>query len=302
MSDPVGALELGGTHVTAARVEGGRVVPGSRARRPLRSDGDRAELLGAILQAAVAAHRPEVGRWGVAVPGPFDYQRGICTISGVDKLEALHGADLRAELAGALGLGDGRQIRFLNDADAFLLGEWRAGAVAGRRRCVGVTLGTGLGSAFLADGRIRAAGAGVPPEGRLDLIPFRGRPVEETISRRGLLARYRAARPGSDPDLDVEQVAARARAGDPVACRTFAEVMAGLGEFLAPWLRRFGASGLVVGGSIARAWDLIDPALRPALAVLPDLEVVAPAANLDDAALLGAAAHATDQGADRAHA
>jgi glucokinase len=298
MNGPVGALELGGTHVTAARVEDGRVVPGSRARRALRPDGDRAELLGAILQAAVAAHRPEVGRWGVAVPGPFDYQRGICTIRGVHKLDALHGVDLRTELAGALRLGDGRQIRFLNDADAFLLGEWRAGAARGQRRCVGVTLGTGLGSAFLADGRICASGAGVPPGGRLDLIPFRGRPVEETISRRGLLARYRACRPGSD--LDVEQVAARARAGDPLARQTFAEVMAGLGEFLAPWLRRFGASGLVVGGSIARAWDLIDPALRPALAGLPALEVVAPAANLDDAALLGAAAHAADQGGDRA--
>jgi glucokinase len=297
MNGPVGALELGGTHVTAARVEGGRVVPGSRARRALRPDGDRAELLGAILQAAVAAQRPEVGRWGVAVPGPFDYRRGICTIRGVHKLDALHGVDLRAELAGALRLGDGRQIRFLNDADAFLLGEWRAGATRGQRRCVGVTLGTGLGSAFLADGRIRASGAGVPPGGRLDLIPFRGRPVEEAISGRGLLARYRACRPGSD--LDVEQVAARARAGDPVARQTFAEVMAGLGEFLAPWLRRFGASGLVVGGSIARAWDLIDPALRPPLAGLPALEVVAPAANLDEAALLGAAAHATDQGGDR---
>jgi glucokinase len=85
-----------------------------------------------------------------------------------------------------------------------------------------------------------------------------------------------------------------------LARQTFAEVMAGLGEFLAPWLRRFGASGLVVGGSIARAWDLIGPALRPALAGLPALEVVAPAANLDDAALLGAAAHAADQGGDRA--
>lgn len=298
MTGPVGALEVGGTHVTAARVEGGAVVPGSRARRPLRPDGDRAELLGAILQAAVAAHRPEVGRWGVAVPGPFDYQHGICTIRGVSKLEALHGVDLRTELARALGLGDGGRVRFLNDADAFLLGEWRAGAARGRRRCVGVTLGTGLGSAFLADGRIRTSGPGVPPEGRLDLVPFRGRPVEETISRRGLLARYGAG----DPDVDVEQVAARARAGEAAARRTFAEVMAGLGEFLAPWLRDFGASCLVVGGSIARAWDLVEPALRPGLAGLPRLRLVARAANLDDAALLGAAAHANARGGRHGHA
>lgn len=116
MNGPVGVLELGGTHVTAARVEGDGVVPGSWVRRPLRPDGGRAELLGAILQAAVAAHRPEVGAWGVAVPGPFDYEQGICTIRGVHKLDALHEVDLRAELAGALRLGDGRRVRFLNDA------------------------------------------------------------------------------------------------------------------------------------------------------------------------------------------
>lgn len=294
MNGTVGALELGGTHVTAARIDAGAVVPGSRIRRPLRSDGDRAELLGAILGAAAAADRLEVGRWGVAVPGPFDYQHGICTIRGVHKLDALHGVDLRAELVRALRLSDGTQVRFLNDADAFLLGEWRAGAVRGQRRCVGVTLGTGLGSAFLAEGRICHHGAGVPPDGRLDLVAFRGRPIEETVSRRGLLARYRACRPGAD--VDVEQVAARARAGEAAAHQTFVEVMATLGEFLAPWLREFRASCLVVGGSIAWAWDLINPALRPALAGLPHLEVVAVAANLDDAALLGAAAHATGGG------
>jgi glucokinase len=131
MNGPVGALELGGTHVTAARIAGGEVVPGSRVRRPLRPDGDRAELLGAILDAAVAADRPEVGRWGVAVPGPFDYEHGICTIRGVHKLEALCGVDLRAELVRALRREDGGRVRFLNDADAFLLGEWRAGAARG---------------------------------------------------------------------------------------------------------------------------------------------------------------------------
>jgi glucokinase len=91
-------------------------------------------------------------------------------------------------------------------------------------------------------------------------------------------------------------VAARGRAGEAAARQTFAEAMGGLGEFLAPWLRRFGASCLVVGGSIARAWDLVDPALRPGLVGLPRLWVVARATNLDDAALFGAAAHASAQG------
>ena len=57
-------------------------------------------------------------------------------------------------------------IRFLNDAEAFLLGESVAGAARGHAPRVGITLGTGLGSAFLADGEIVRSGPDVPPERR----------------------------------------------------------------------------------------------------------------------------------------
>ena len=53
-------------------------------------------------------------------------------------------------------------VQFLNDADAFALGEWWAGAAKGGRRVVAATLGTGLGSAFLADGHIVHDAPGIP--------------------------------------------------------------------------------------------------------------------------------------------
>jgi predicted NBD/HSP70 family sugar kinase len=285
----VGALDIGGTHVTAARVAlpAAAVEPGSRRRLPLRPDGERGELLATITRAASAVRHQGMGGWGVAVPGPFDYQGGVCLIRGVGKLEALYGVDLRRELAGALQVDDLAAVRFLNDADAFLLGEWWAGAAKGHRRCVGVTIGTGLGSAFLEDGRIIDADSRVPPHGRLDLIRFRGRPIEETVSRRGLLAHYGVGEPG----VDVEQLAERARVGEPEAVATFRDTFGALGEFLVPWLDRFGASCLVVGGAIARSFDLIAPPLLAALGSLPRLKDVTGTALGEDAALLGAALH-----------
>lgn len=285
----IAALDIGGTHVTAARVdvESASVEPASRCRLQLRPDGNRAELLASVLEAAAAAGC-DVDRCGVAVPGPFDYENGICTIRGVGKLEALYGVDLRRELAATLGLAKPASVRFLNDAEAFLLGEAWAGVARTHRRAVGITLGTGLGSAFLADGRIVDEGPAVPPEGSLHLVPFRGAPVEDVISRRGLLARYGAA----DAALDVERVASRARDGEKQACEAFDHVSRALGEFLDPWLTAFAPSCVVVGGSIARAWDLIRPNLRAALADIGSLEVLAPADNLDDAPLLGAAWYA----------
>lgn len=301
----VGAVELGGTHVTAARVDTGPVDParppaaparpvvvvGSVHRRGWEPDASREELLAALEAVSRAAAAPSVGRWGVATPGPFDYARGICRIRGVAKLDALDGVDLRSVLADALDLADPGAVRFLNDADAFLLGEWRAGAAHGHERAMGITLGSGLGSGFAVGGRIVTAGPGVPPEGRLDLLPFRGAPVEDTISRRGFLAAWAAA--GGDPALDVVDVAARAREGDPLAGAAFDRFAADLAAFLAPCLHDFAPTCLVVGGSIAGAWDLLEPAVGGLVDEVGPLTTAVPTALHADAPLIGAAAHAT---------
>jgi glucokinase len=270
---PVAALDLGGSHVSAARValRTASTEAGSASRTSFSPDAGREELLGALCGAAASiAH--DVALLGVAAPGPFDYERGVCLVEGLGKLEAVYGVDLGRELRDALD--GGVTVTFLNDAEAFLLGEAWAGVARGHARVVGVTLGTGLGSAFLADGAIVADGPSVPPDGSLHLAPFRGAPVEDVISARALHARHGAA---------VAELARRREQ------RVFDELGADLGAFLAPWLDRFGASCLVVGGSIANAWDLFGPALERALAPVPGLEVVARAANLDDAPLLGAA-------------
>ena len=258
----VAAIELGGSHVAAGRVdlETGAV---SRRRMAVPSGSSREDLLGRIRAVASVVDGSE--RIGVAAPGPFDYANGVSRLR--HKLAGLYGVDLRSELATSLGVAPSA-IRFLNDADAFLLGEWLVGAARGANRVLGVTLGTGLGSALLVDGILA-------PDVELFRLSFRGRPVEETISARGIAGR-----------LSVAKLAARAHAGDAAARSAFASLGSDLGEFLSPHVRRFGAERVVVGGSIAHAWDLFAPAL---LARVPE---AVRGANLDDAALVGAAYHA----------
>ena len=62
------------------------------------------------------------------MPGPFDYANGVCLLT--HKLEPLHGVDLRRALADALR-STPASIAFVNDADAFLLGEAWVGAARG---------------------------------------------------------------------------------------------------------------------------------------------------------------------------
>lgn len=290
IGEVVGALDIGGTHVSAGRVDiaAAAVDPATRVSEPLPTRGGRGELVAALTQVTESIAEPGIASLGVAVPGPFDYTAGISGMT--HKLDGLHDVDLRSELLAASGLLSPAAIRFVNDAEAFVLGEWWAGAARGHERAVGVTLGTGLGSAFSDGGEIVRHGGDVPPGGELYKLDFRGAPVEETISRGALLSGYGAPR---SHDVDVEQIAERAGAGEPDARRVFADLGLALGQFLTPWLRAFRPSCLVVGGSIARSWTLFERELHAELVDIPGLAAVTVAEQLEDAPLLGAAHYAT---------
>jgi glucokinase len=292
---PVPVLEIGGTHVTAALVDLDTGQPlGRTVREPLPAQGTAAEILDAIASAAARVDAPPGARWGVAVPGPFDYATGIGLFHDVGKFEALYGVDVGAELRRRLRPAPAA-LRFLNDADAFGIGEYAAGAAAGQPRAVCVTLGSGVGSAFLDRGEPVNDGPLVPPDGSAHLLSYDGRPLEETVSRRGIRAAYaRAAL--DDPDVvpDVQAIAELARGGDQHAETTLGHAFWVLGMTLAPWLARFEATALVVGGSIAASWDLVEGPLRSGLdegsgPVHGGRLVLRTAERPQDAPLLGAA-------------
>jgi glucokinase len=294
----VPVVEIGGSHVVAAMVDlgAGVVVPGSSHRADLDPAGSAEEILGTVIACSAALPAAPGERWGVALPGPFDYERGVGLFTGVAKFESLYGVDVGKALMGGLA-GPPASVAFLNDAEAFAWGEWLFGAAAGYRRCVFLTLGTGIGSAFIADGTIRRSGPGVPPEGHAHLMQIDGRPLEDTVSTRAIERGY-ARRTGS-AQAGVATIASLARAGDPAAATVLSSAFRQLGTALRPYLQDFAAQALVVGGAMTRSWDLIGPAFEDGLSRAADGAdsalrglKVSVAANMADAALLGAAAYA----------
>lgn len=273
----VPVMEIGGTHVTVAVFD-----PVTRSVDDVRRVGlDAAapapELVDVLVRCASSISVAPGATWGVALPGPFDYDNGIGRFHGVGKFDALNGFDLGTALRKGLPESPAG-IRFLNDAHAFGLGEWASGTMAGQARALALTLGTGIGSAFVADGVVVSDGPSVPPEGRVDLLTIDGLPLEETVSRRAILAAY------GRPAVDVADVAAAARSGEAEASEVLRSAFQALGSALRPWVDSFGATIVVVGGSMAGSWDLIAP---PLTAGLGEPRVV-PARCGDQAALIGA--------------
>jgi glucokinase len=255
----VPALEIGGSHVSAAAVAPSGAV-GPVARAGIDGSADAATLLGAII--AVAAQVATPGPiWGIAIPGPFDYEAGVGRYRDVGKFEALDGVDVGAALRAGLNPAPGG-MHFVNDAIAFALGEWGSGPAHGLSRVVALTLGTGIGSAFLDGGRPVTTGSSVPPEGRADLLTSSGRPLEDIVSTRGLLA---AGRGRGMTVTSVAGIARRAAAGDCLATDVLATAYHTLGATLSPYIHAFQAEVLVLGGGMSAARALIEPPLREGL-------------------------------------
>lgn len=283
----VPVLDVGGTHVTAALVDvdAGRVLRQERAH--LDPTGPADALLDAIADPARELGAAHGAEWGIAFPGPFDYAAGIGRFEHVGKFEALADLDVATPLAPLLGTSRER-LTFLNDAVAYGLGEWAYGAAAGFDRVLVLTLGTGVGSAFLADGLPVTSGPAVPPRGEAHLIRADdGTHLEDVMSRRALLRAY-AARTART-DADVVDIADAVRDGDAEATAVWDAVLTGLGRLLGPYVSAFEPQAVVIGGSIARSFDLIEAPLRAGLGETRAGIALRRARHIDDAPLLGAA-------------
>ena len=114
-------LDVGGTEIKAAAVGLDGVLLSPIHYFPADSGRGKEELLTHFAQIVLALARQVEGTpiAGVhlAFPGPFDYEKGISLMQGLDKYDALYGVDLRQELlqrlsgAGLEGLeGEGHSL------------------------------------------------------------------------------------------------------------------------------------------------------------------------------------------------
>jgi glucokinase len=229
----------------------------------------------------------------LAVPGPFDCEAGVSLME--HKLQFLYRKDLRGALAAKFSWSPD-QLRFLNDACSFLLGEVGAGSVRGAARAAGLTLGTGVGSAFAVDGRAVTEGKGVPPGGEIWDYPYAGGTVEDLISTRKLKADYLAL-----TGRDEEVVAiAKAAQTEPAARQVFEAFGSNLGHVLRDVIAPFMPDMVVIGGGISRSASLFLPHAERKIAGMGFSVVTS--TLLDQAPLVGAAqywreelAHSADQ-------
>lgn len=285
-------IDVGGTNLRGALARAsGEIVSRFRLKSAISDGAD--SFLGRLtdeihqLLREASGYGLQVQGIGIGIPGLIGTDG---TIHSSVNLRPLEGMNLSRLISDRLQL----PVVSANDANLIALGEVWAGAGHGLRSVVVVTIGTGLGSGLVLDGRLWTGAGGFAAEfGHLTVEP-EGLPcpcgnrgcLEQYVSA-AALSRYGAGR-------TPEELALMAQAGEPVACAAFETIGYWLGTALAGLLNILNIEGVIIGGGVSGGFDLFSPMLLKTIhqRTFPQIAgqvVVCQAALGDDAGLVGGA-------------
>lgn len=214
----------------------------------------------------------------VAIPGPFDYERGIFLMR--HKFSAVYGESFR-KLA---GVPEGVELRFIHDVNVMLAGEMSDGNGRGFSRAALVALGTGLGFAMSIDGHILKKETGTPLVSIFGL-PYRDGILEDYASKRGFLRTFRDF--GGQGAGTVKEMAALASGGDEAAAEAFRRVGETIAGAISPILKEYEIECLLFGGQISRSFSLMESSVREGLSDVACLRSISPVSDFDNATFNG---------------
>jgi glucokinase len=266
-------VDIGGTKIAVGLVDpSGKIV--AQGRNPMISTSGPE----AALQAVTAAIASLAGKMlsgleggvrgiGICAPGPLDPHTGV--VINPPNLPCWRNFPLASRLADLYRV----PVKVDNDANAAALAETRWGAARGYRYVFYATVGTGIGTGIVFDGRIYHGHTGAAGEGGHMSIDYRGPRcacgklgcIEALAAGPAIALRARAtltASPsrrstildlaGGSIDATTSEIVGKAyAAGDSLAGEILQETV----ELLTAWLGNIvdllDPDGLVMGGGVA---------------------------------------------------
>src|ERR1035437_10967731 len=122
--------DIGGSHISCAVIDLDKetIIRESFATQKVNNQSSAEDILEswstALRQSISFINKSQLAGIGFAMPGPFDYPNGIAMFTeSVAKYQNLHGINVALRLKEILELEEGCDVRFMNDASAFAIGE-----------------------------------------------------------------------------------------------------------------------------------------------------------------------------------
>lgn len=256
----LGAIDLGGTKILSALFSSASDIFDVCAETPTPAESSGAKLVACITANLLETIEGNGGKLaelsgvGIGVPTTVQYERGL--IDESPNLPGVKDYPLARKLAECLDL----PVAIEKDANCFLLGEMHYGAARGSADCCGVTLGTGLGLGVAIGGRLVRGYSSCA--GEIWSSPYRDGIIEDWVSGTALSVKY--AQAGGEK-LGGGEIHQKAIEGEPLAKNILREMGEALGFGLSYLVNVLNPKVVVVGGSVAGAWDFFS---APMLAVV----------------------------------
>ena len=199
---------------------------------------------------------------GIGATGPVDAVRGV--INNPYTLEGWSNVPIVEELNKTFNV----PVRLENDADAAALGEYWQGAGREAKRLYAVTVGTGVGTSLIVDGKIYRGVDGAHPEGGHQLIDPNGPECycghrgcwESLISGSAISNQMKGGK-----NIDASAISAAARAGDPAALAIMQKAARDFSLGIVNIISFFVPDVLVLSGGVMKSADLFLPTLEQTL-------------------------------------
>lgn len=234
-------------------------MPGKTLTIPV----DRSEPCGPQLIRVVKDLRLEFGDFtalGLAFPGLVDRktQRVAFSANVPEHAEV----DLVRDIQSATGI----QVTIENDANAAAYGEFHLGAGRGSRNMFYITLGEGVGGAFIFGDEIWRGAAGFAGEFGYVPINSEGMRLEEVASTANIIGRTRSRFHQDNTSslnnleeeaITLEDIIAAARNKDDFARMMLKRTGAYVGSAVATVINLLNVEKIVVGGEIMSVDDLV---------------------------------------------
>jgi glucokinase len=281
--------DLGGTKILSGLISARGEVLGDPYTIPTGGKDPEEDIVNRIFMAIERSlddarlRIEDISGIGIGATGPLDMKAGL--ILDCPFLPTLHNFPLSKTIQEKFGT----PVFLDNDANCFGLGEYFFGAGRGCEIVLGYTLGTGLGSATVINGRVFTGAT--QHAGEVGTSPYRNETIEDIVSGSGISRIYKTI---CGQEKSAREIAELAFNGDSCANQTWEE----FGEHLAyavSWgINIIDPDIVILGGSIANAMELFAPAmeksLRKNISPLPAEKTKVVKARLGDhAGLIGAA-------------
>jgi glucokinase len=270
-------MDLGGTHVRAGVVTEDGDMLGQAEASIAGVDPERGlDVMQHLVAGLIEAQPGPVAGIGIGATGPVDIARGV--INNPYTLRGWANVPVVARLQQTFGV----RVQLDNDANAAALGEAWQGAGRGAERLYVVTVGTGVGTAFIVNGRFHRGSGDAHPEGGHQLIDPDGPEcycgqrgcwesliAGPSIARRARLAAQAQGWQRSPEDdgsrFEAQELAQAARGGDALARTVLHGVALDLARGIVNIILLFVPDVIVLGGGVMQSAELFLPAVREAI-------------------------------------